>query len=185
MWKGTHMRRSWHSCLTTLKARRERGDAIEAYKTMNGFNNVAKNDWFLLPPLDHDRPSTRSNTNVSTEGQQNRKQDVMLRERARTEVRNHSFRLRTARAWNEFPDYVKQAKSVNAFKNSYDAWLLKKSQTQSWSRWELKEKLSCNGWFAFTTISNTDCPGVFTISPSWKHYSFFWSIIYLPTYLPT
>ena len=29
--------------LTTLKASRERGDAIEAYKTMNGFNNVAKN----------------------------------------------------------------------------------------------------------------------------------------------
>ena len=54
----------------------------------------------------------------------------------------------------------------------------------SWSQWESKEKLLCNGWFAFTKISNADCSGVFTISPSWKHHGFLWSIIYLPTYLP-
>ena len=116
--------------LTTLKARRERGDAIEAFKTLNGFNNVNKNDWFLLPPVDDSRPSTRSNACVSSGGQQNRKQDVILRERARTETRNQCFRLRTARAWDEIPDSVKEAKSVNAFKNSYDAWMRKKQTSE-------------------------------------------------------
>ena len=112
--------------LTTLKARRERGDAIEVFKTLNGFNRVDKNDWFLIAPTEIQRPSTRSNTNVEGDGLQTKKHDVILRERARIEIRNSSFRLRTARMWSDIPDEVKGAKSVNGFKNSYDAWILKK-----------------------------------------------------------
>ena len=107
--------------LTTLKARRERGDAIEAFKTLHGFNKVNKTDWFLMPATGLERPSTKSNTNVSN-GVDSKRSDVILRERARTEVRNHSYRLRTARQWYDIPDEVKDAKSINAFKNSYDAW---------------------------------------------------------------
>ena len=112
--------------LTTLKARRERGDAIEAYKTINGFNKVIKHDWFTISPDEEKRPSTRSNTLVEDSGKQTSKIDVILRERARTETRNHSYRLRTARAWFEIPDKVKEAKSVNGFKNLYDSWMCKK-----------------------------------------------------------
>ena len=35
--------------LTTLKERRARGDAIEAFKMLNGINNVDKRDWFRDP----------------------------------------------------------------------------------------------------------------------------------------
>ena len=107
--------------LTTLKARRERGDAIQAFKVLNGFDRVNKNDWFLIPATGSDRPSTRSNT-VIQNGNEAQKSDAVLRERARTEIRNHSYRLRTARLWSDIPDSVKSVKSVNAFKNSYDVW---------------------------------------------------------------
>ena len=67
--------------LTTLKAQRERGDAIKTFKTINGHNNVEKSEWFLISPADCERPNTRSNTGVSVDGAQSRKQDVILRER--------------------------------------------------------------------------------------------------------
>ena len=110
--------------LTTLRSRRERGDMIEAFKTLNGFNKVEKNDWFQILATESERPCTRSNTHTS-DGTFTRKADVILRERARTEIRNNCYRLRTARLWNEIPDTVKAAKSVNAFKNAYDAWKAK------------------------------------------------------------
>ena len=34
--------------LTTLVERRERGDMIETFKTLKGFNNVDKNEWFCF-----------------------------------------------------------------------------------------------------------------------------------------
>ena len=116
--------------LTTLKARRERGDAIEVFKTLNGFNRVNKNEWFQIAPAETQRPNTRSNTDVDDGGKQERKSDVILRERARIEIRNNSFRLRTARMWNDVPDHVKSAKSVNSFKNSYDTWMRKKQSLE-------------------------------------------------------
>ena len=41
--------------LTSLVDRRERGDAIETFKTMNGFNNVKKEEWFMLEERTLDR----------------------------------------------------------------------------------------------------------------------------------
>ena len=42
--------------LTTLTERRERGDAIEAFKTLNGFNCVDRNQWFEIES-DEQRPT--------------------------------------------------------------------------------------------------------------------------------
>ena len=107
--------------LTTLKERRKRGDLIEAFKTLNGLNNVEKSEWFSIAEPEEARPSTRSNTNVDGEVELKRP-CVLLKERARTEMRNNSFRFRVQRSWNDLPDNVRLAKSTNAFKNAYDAW---------------------------------------------------------------
>ena len=107
--------------LTTLKDRRERGDLIEAFKTLNGFNNVNKHDWFDTPEPEQTRHGTRSTTSIEIDGETtNRK--IVLRERSRTEQRNQSYRFRTARAWDKLPDLVRNSKSVNGFKNTYDKW---------------------------------------------------------------
>ena len=105
--------------LTTLEKRRERGDALEAFKTINGFNHVDKNKWFKFES-EEARP-TRSNTTITAEGAK-RRPDVIRGESARLEVRKNFYNVRISKKWNDIPDEVKTQKSVNAFKNAYDRW---------------------------------------------------------------
>lgn len=116
--------------LTSLRNRRERGDLIETYKTLNGFNNVDKHGWFDIPEEDPTRSSTRSTTTIGNNGETENRVSL-IRERARTGLRNQSFRFRAARAWNELPDFVRKANSVNGFKNAFDAWKRGENQNQS------------------------------------------------------
>ena len=116
--------------LTTLAERRKRGDLIEAYKTLSGKNNVEMTTWFQIAPNDALQPNTRSNTSVE-EGTASKRPSVLVRERARTELRNNAFRLRVGRAWNELPDHVRTTSSTNAFKNAYDSWLLNTSSNRA------------------------------------------------------
>ena len=112
--------------MTTLVRRRERGDAIEAFKTLNGFNRVNKNEWFDIE-TDDQRP-TRRNVVIDERGETRRK-NVLKIEKSRLEVRKHCFNVRAARTWNwnEIPDEVREKKTVNGFKNAYDKW---KSESQ-------------------------------------------------------
>ena len=105
--------------LTTLTERRERGDAIEAFKTLNGFNRVDKEKWFHLEE-DDSRP-TRRNTKV-TDGKEERRANVLKEEAARLEIRRNCYGVRAARIWNSIPDAVREQKSINAFKNAFDRW---------------------------------------------------------------
>ena len=105
--------------LTSLADRRERGDAIETFKTMNGFNNVKKEDWFKLE--EEDTRPTRRNAEVTEEGVK-RKVHVLRMESARLEVRKNFYNIRAAKSWNGIPQSVKEKTSVNAFKNAYDRW---------------------------------------------------------------
>ena len=105
--------------LTTLAERRERGDAIETFKTLNGFNRVDKEKWFQLEE-DDARP-TRRNTKV-TDGKEERRKNVLKEEPARLEIRRNCFCARASRIWNAIPDIVREQKSVNAFKNAFDKW---------------------------------------------------------------
>ena len=105
--------------LTSLAERRERGDAIETFKTMNGFNNVKKEEWFVLEE-ENSRP-TRRNAEITEDGVR-KKAHVLRVESARLEVRKNFYNIRAARAWNEIPQSVKETTSVNAFKNAYDRW---------------------------------------------------------------
>ena len=105
--------------LTTLAERRERGDAIEAFKTLNGFNRVKKEKWFQID--EGDSRATRRNTKV-TEGREERRVNVLKEESARLEIRRNCFSVRAAKIWNAIPDTVREQRSINAFKNAFDAW---------------------------------------------------------------
>ena len=112
--------------LTTLRERRTRGDLIEAFKTIKGHNNIDKRRWFKLIDDDQIRPSTRSNSNITQEGTTERRVDVLERERPRLDLRANFYTVRVVAKWNELPDHVKNSRSVNAFKNTYDGWIKNK-----------------------------------------------------------
>ena len=105
--------------LTTLTQRRERGDAIEAFKTLNGFNRVEKSQWFEIES-EEQRP-TRRNLVIDEEGER-RRVNVLKVEAARLEIRKNFFNIRAANVWNAIPDEVREKKTVNGFKNAYEKW---------------------------------------------------------------
>ena len=112
--------------LTSLKERRTRGDAIETFKTLKGFNNVNRSEWFSIQQQEETR-LTRTNSNV-VNGQEQRKADMIIRLHTRNEIRSNFFTVRATRIWNDLPDEVKNQKSVNAFKSAYDRWKKNKIQ---------------------------------------------------------
>ena len=114
--------------LTTLKEQRERGDAIEVFKTLKHINNVKAEKWFHV--VGDDARPLRSNTLVGEEGER-RREHVLGVERANLEVRRNFFVVRAAKAWNEIPDKVKQATTTNGFKNAYDSWRIRKETKNS------------------------------------------------------
>ena len=105
--------------LTTLTQRRERGDAIEAFKTLNGFYRVEKSQWFEIES-EEQRP-TRRNLVINEEGER-RRTNVLKVEAARLEIRKNFFNIRATNVWNAIPDEVREKKTVNRFKNAYDKW---------------------------------------------------------------
>ena len=104
--------------LTSLRERRVRGDLIEVFKVIKGFNNVNREIWFDLQSRDEAR-ATRTNTRIE-DGEEIRRADVIYKPRHRGEIRANFFTLRTVQIWNELPDEVRDSKSVNMFKNAYD-----------------------------------------------------------------
>ena len=93
---------------------------IETFKVIKGHNNVNRDDWFDLTSREQSR-STRTNTRIE-EGQERRRTDVLYEPRSQRETRKNFFTVRVVKMWNELPDKIKEAKSVNAFKNMYDKW---------------------------------------------------------------
>ena len=104
--------------LTTLTERRARGDMIEVFRTMKGFNRVDKNDWFHLRDPATSR-ATRSTVSVSNDVPEQRK-DVLFKECVRLDTRKHFFTVRVIQEWNDLPDCVRNQKTINSFKNHYD-----------------------------------------------------------------
>ena len=106
--------------LCTLKERRMRGDMIETFKVIKGFTNVNRDDWFDLRSREQSRP-TRANATIE-DGEERRKSDILYEPRASKELRKNFFTIRVVQQWNELPESVNDAESVNAFKNRYDRW---------------------------------------------------------------
>ena len=114
--------------LTTLKERRKRGDMIETFKTMNGFNRVDKNKWFFL--TQENARETRRTASVTESGTE-KKTHVLDQECARLEIRKNFFNVRIVKDWNNLPEEVRRQKSVNGFKNAYDRWRRKQTTQES------------------------------------------------------
>ena len=98
--------------LTTLEARRERGDMIEVYKILTGKEDVNPEAWFTLAQ----EGRTAAETRIS-KGFLNLIKPTMVK---KLQLRENFFSVRVVDPWNALPDVVKKAETVNAFKNRYD-----------------------------------------------------------------
>ena len=96
--------------LTTLHARRDRGDMIETFKIVTGKVDVEPNIWFTSMTDREGAASTRA-----TSGHLN-----LARREAKSEGRQNQFSCRVVPRWNALPDQVKAQDSLNNFKNAYD-----------------------------------------------------------------
>ena len=90
--------------LTTLETRRLRGDQIEVFKILNGYENIDRNMFFSL------KKDNRT-----------REHEVKLvKDQCRLGIRKYSFSQRTTNEWNKLSmDYI-TASSENMFKNRVD-----------------------------------------------------------------
>jgi len=91
--------------LSTLEQRRDRGDMIEVFKTLKGFNRVESNRFF----------------NFAEDSRTRGHNMKLVKERARLDSRKYYFTNRVINKWNSLPQYVVDAPSINAFKNRYDS----------------------------------------------------------------
>ena len=94
--------------IQSLESRRTRGDMIDTYKYMNGFYDIDPNQLFTFVRDRHTK-DTRSHS-----------QNCLVPEKANLNIRKYFFSNRVTEFWNSLPSYVKDATSVNNFKNKYD-----------------------------------------------------------------
>ena len=98
--------------LSTLEARRERGDMIETWKILTGKENVNPASWFQM----------------ASEGDQTTRQashplNLYRPQKARLDMRNNYFSARVCQKWNSLPNNIKDSKTIETFKNRYDDFM--------------------------------------------------------------
>ena len=93
--------------LSTLEARRIRGDMIEVFKILKGISKLDSASWFQLA------------NNSRTRGHKLK----LIKKRSRLDIRKHFFSQRVVNDWNSLPEIVVEAESVNSFKNKYDKFV--------------------------------------------------------------
>ena len=94
--------------LPTLAYRRTRGDMIEVYKLLRGKYDSDVSNSIKLHKDSDTREGTRGHSLK------------LFKESACTNVRKVSFSLRVTILWNDLPEVVVTAPSVNSFKNRLD-----------------------------------------------------------------
>ena len=95
--------------LTTLDTRRLRGDQIEVFKIVNGYEDVDRNMFFKV------------NEGSRTRGHKS----ALVKEQCRLDMRKYSFSQRVINEWNKLPNDCVNASSVNMFKNRIYRYLIK------------------------------------------------------------
>ena len=96
------------------------GDAIEIFKTINGFNDVDPATWFTFVRDRHEL-NTRSFVD-----------NGIVPEKTNLNLRRNFFTNRAAEVWNSLPTAIKSATSVNAFKNRYDDYYINAPTVPNW-----------------------------------------------------
>jgi len=92
--------------LIRIEDRQTRGDLIQVFKFIKGVDNIDYREFFQL--ADHSR----------TRGHKFK----IIKVRSRLEIRRNYFSQRVVNKWNELPQYVVEAESVNTFKNRLDGY---------------------------------------------------------------
>ena len=93
--------------LTTLETRRLRGDQIEVFKILNGYENIDRNMFFSL------KKDSRYTGHEAR----------LVKDQCRLDIRKYSFSQRTINEWNKLSTDCVTASSVNIFKNNVDTYL--------------------------------------------------------------
>jgi hypothetical protein len=101
--------------LTTLEERRNRGDLIEVFKILKGFDKVNYKHFFQLA----ENSKTRGN------------KYKLSKSRSRLDIRKHFFSQRVVNEWNKLPNSVVEADSVNSFKNKYDIYVSRERRSET------------------------------------------------------
>ena len=101
--------------LTTLEQRRKRGDMIQTWKIIHGADNVQKETWFEMTAdgeAVHRTRLTKDKTKI-------------VKPRTKNKLRENYFSVRVVDEWNQLSQRVREAKTINSFKNMYDEWIEK------------------------------------------------------------
>ena len=88
--------------LTTLEIRKLRGDQIEVFEILNGYENIDRNIFFLL------KKDSR------TRGHE------VAKDQCKLDIRKYSFSKRIINEWNNLSTDCVNARSENMFKNKVD-----------------------------------------------------------------
>ena len=97
----------------TLETRILRGDQIEVFKIVNGYEDVDRNMFFKL------KEGSRTRGHKA----------ALVKEQCRLDMRKYSFSQRVINEWNKLPNYCVNASSVNMFKNRIDRYLIRAGYT--------------------------------------------------------
>ena len=103
----------------SLKDRRTRGDMIQTYKILHHIDDVDPSKFFSMSSTYHSY-ATRQATNVSEIGFSTTPTWSLQKGQCRVDLRRNFFSHRVVNTWNSLPNSLKNAESVNTFKNRYD-----------------------------------------------------------------
>ena len=95
--------------LTTLEERRNRGDMIEVWKILHGKEDVDPGTWFNMAATGATHVTRQAGHSLN-----------IVKPRARLELRSNFFSVRSCENWNSLPSGIKDARTLNAFKNAID-----------------------------------------------------------------
>ena len=84
--------------LTSLEARPLRGDLIQTWKILHGYDNVNESSWFSRTCETANRLTRQSNCSFNLNVKQ-----------FNSNVRKNSFSVRVINPWNSLPDHIKES----------------------------------------------------------------------------
>ena len=107
--------------MITLEARRRRGDLLQAYRVLHRVDNVDPSQWFqMVQPRAAASADNPGWTRYSS-GSLNVNRGV-----GRNDFRRSFWSQRVTEPWNSLPNEVKEAETLNTFKNGIDNLIFKR-----------------------------------------------------------
>ena len=98
--------------LTTLEARRSRGDMLLTWRARSGNIGIGPNHWFT-PCESQYTIATRHSSSVGN----------IVKPKFSHEVRKNFFTVRAVDPWNSLPTAIKHSTTINKFKAGYDSFM--------------------------------------------------------------